>query len=288
MLQEILNLQAEIFKSATTDFDTGDTLPFYIEYSPYISFSQVGSLFALTFFGEGFDENPQTKAVDFQHETNFAFCRFLDFITEPAHAEKIISLKFQGADAGANGTKSWNFNRLANANVLFPNLKYFEVQLTDLGDHNQSILDDFSYEENGITAKLLQKMPNLESLILPSAPNKSFFEIETHPLKHLKIQAGYNHENFIENWSNSRNFPNLTTVDYSEIIDIFEVETDEYTKFESFKKLFKSEAFSSVKHFTLWHFNLSNEQLFELQRLSSVQFSIIDAHGRKYVNHLMK
>lgn len=289
MIHRILDLQQEIYQFVTTDFDTGETQKFHCEFSPYVSFSKVGDLFALTFFGDGFDEEPETKAVDFQYETNFPFCRFLDFIAEPENAEKIISLNFFGADEGANGTKSWNFNRLANAEVSFPNLQHFEVQLTDLGDHNQSILDDdFSYEENGISAKLLKKMPNLKSLILPSAPNQDFFEIGEHPLEFLKIQAGYNHENFIENWAKSQNFPNLRAVDYSEVIDIFDRKQDDYTDFEHFKKLFTSKAFSSVEHFKLRHFHLTKEQLFELQRLNSVQFLIIDAHGGKYVSHLME
>lgn len=288
MLQRILDLQKEIYQAVTTD-ETGNTLPFRAEYTPYVAFSQAGELFSLSFFGNGYDDDSQIKAVNFKKEDwyNFAFCRFLDFIAEPKNAEKILSLKFHGADEGANGTKSWDFNRLVNAEVVFPNLKHFEVKLTDLGDHNQSILDNgFSYQENGITAKLLQKMPNLTSLILPSAPNKAFFEVGEHPLQYLKIQAGYNHENFIENWAKSQNFPHLRAVDYSEVFDTSGI--DEYTDFEHFKALFQSKAFSSVKHFTLRNFNLTKEELFELQKLNSVQFLTIDAHGGKYVSYLMK
>lgn len=291
MLQRILDLQKEIYQAVTTDDDTGNALPFYPEYTPYVAFSQNGELFSLSFFGDGYDDDPKTKAVDFKKEDwyNFAFCRFLDFIAEPENADKILSLKFHGADEGGNGFKTWDFNRLANAEVIFPNLKHFEVKLTDLGDHNTSILDNgFSYEENGITAKLLQKMPNLASLILPSAPNQDFFEVGEHPLEYLKIQAGYNHENFIENWAKSQKFPHLRAVDYSEVIDVFNREQEDYTPFEHFKTLFQSEVFSSVKHFTLRNFNLTREELIELQKLNSVQFLTIDAHGGKYVGHLMK
>ncbi len=286
MINRILQLQADIYHYATTDFDTGLKQNFQIGYSPAVAFSKMGDLYALSFFGDGLDEEPTTKATDFDYETNFAFCHFLDFISESKHAQNIVALSFCGADEGANGTKSWNFDRLANSEVIFPNLQSFAVQLTDLGDHNTSIIDsDFTMAENGVIAKLVKKMPNLKSLMLPSAPNKDFFEIGNHPLQHLKIQAGYAHQDFIKNLSRSNNFPNLSVFDYAECIEFIDDMGCEYTPFEDFKELFVSKAFASVEHFTLRNSKLTKEQLFELQQTNDVQFLNIIAHGGKYVNH---
>lgn len=289
MIEQLIGLQEEIYNYEIRDFDTGEAKEYFIDYSPKIEFSKIGEFYSLSFYGDGYDDDPNIKAIDFDYQTNFAFCRFLDFLSEQQNADKIISLHFGGSDVGANGTKSWMFNRLVNADVTFPNLKTFSIRLTDLGDHNQSIIDcDFSMEESGMVAKLVLKMPNLENLIIPSAPDKSFFEIGKHPLSSLKVQAGYDHQNFIENLSESDNFYQLSVLDYTEVIDIFDKKEEEYTSFENFKKLFRSKAFSNVGLFKLRGSILTEDQLFELQKLNNVQFLNIVAKGGRYVSHLMQ
>jgi len=289
MIEQITKIQEEIYSYETKDFDTGEEKEYYIDYASKIEFSKMGNLFSLSFYGNGYDDDPSTKATEFDYQTNFAFCRFLDFISEQQNADKIISLHFGGHDEGANGTKSWFFDRIVNSNVTFPNLKTFNVQLTDLGDHNQSIIDyEFSMEESGVIAKLISKMPNLENLTVPSAPDKSFFEIGKHPLSFLKVQAGYDHQNFIESLSESENFYQLSALDYTEVIDVFDKPEEEYTAFESFKKLFQSKAFSTVRHFKLRGSILTKDQLFELQKSNDVQFLNIIAKGGRYVSHLIQ
>lgn len=289
MIEQIIKLQEEIYNYETKDFDTGEEREYTIDYSSKIEFSKIGKLFSLSFYGDGYDDDPSIKATEFDYETNFAFCRFLDFISEHQNAENIISLHFGGKDEGANGTKSWFFDRILNSKVIFPNLKIFSVQLTDLGDHNQSIIDhQFSMEESGVIAKLISKMPILESLIIPSAPDQSFFEIGKHPLSYLKVQAGYDHQNFIENLSESDNFYQLSVLDYTEVIDVFDKQDEEYTYFESFKKLFQSKTFSSIQSFILRGSILTKDQLFELQKSNNVQFFNIIIKGGRYVSHLIQ
>lgn len=288
MIEQFLKLQEEIYKYETTDFETGEKVEYFVDYSPKIFFSQVGDFFETIFFGDGYDDDPNTKIDEIDYSTNFAFCRFLEFISNQGIADKLISIKFSGPDEGANGTKSWNFNRLVNSDVVFPNLKSFMVQLTNLGDHNQSIIDGDCLDENGIIARLMLKMPNLERLVLPSAPDKSFFQIGKHPLKSLTIQAGYSNQNFIENLANSENFFQLSALDYTEVIDVYDIPVEDYTSFENYKKLFQSKGFSTIKHFKLRGSILETEQLFELQKLNNVQFLNIVAKGGRYVSHLMK
>lgn len=283
MLEKLIELQQDIYNYELAINDS-----YFVDYSSKISFFQIGDFFDITYYGDGYDDDPCIKAIDFDFETNFAFCRFLDFISDQNYADKIISLQFQGPDKGANGTKSWDFNRLINTNVTFPNLISFTVQLTDLGDHNQSIIDGKDMDEDGMITKLILKMPSLEKLILPSAPNQLFFEIGEHPLKNLKLQAGYSHQNFIENLANSSNFKHLETLDYTDIIDFSDLSIEEFTSFESYLTLFTSKAFSSVKYFKLRNATLNLEQLFELQASNNVQFLNIKAKGGRYVSHLMR
>jgi hypothetical protein len=282
MLNKLRQLQNDIYK-----YSLNDNSEYIVGYSPKLSFFQVGDFFDISFFGDGFDDDPSTKISEIDYTTNFAFCSLLDLLCDQEIANKIISLNFGGPDEGANGTKSWDFNRLINSNLTFPNLKSFSVQLTDLGDHNQSIIDGEGMEENGMIAKLVSRMPSLEQLVVPSAPDNSFFDIGNHPLKFLKLQAGYGHQNFIDNLAESKNFKQLTALDYTDLIDVYDIPNEDYTSFDSFVKLFNSKAFSSVRHFKLRNAHLEDEQLFTLQRLNKVQFLNIKANGGRYVSHLM-
>ncbi len=243
MENKLIELQDKIYK-----YHNSEEYGYHLEYSPRISFSRIGDLFEIIFYGDGFDDDCNVHSSEFEpNELNFGFCALQDFLIE--NPNKIISLVFNGADTGANGTKSWNFNRIVNSNIYFENLKIFKVQLTDVGDHNQSVIGEFD-EEDGMIAKLISKMPNLEKLELPSAPNQDFFNIPNLNISSLTIQAGYSHQNFIENLSQSNNFKNLKMLDYTEPYDHFEdLEENDFTSFENFKELFKSNTSCALKIF---------------------------------------
>jgi hypothetical protein len=51
----------------------------------------------------------------------------------------------------------------------------FRVAWQRPGDHNHPVLG-CGYEEGGMIARLLDRMPNLEELTVPSAPDASFFD----------------------------------------------------------------------------------------------------------------
>ena len=285
MKEKLLQLQKDIYNFETQE----DPEDYFIGYSPKLYFFPVGDLYDIYFYGDGNEEDPTVKAVDFEYESNFPFYAVLDFLCNQENADKIVSLTFDGPDEGANGTKNWDFSRIIDSGVEFPNLKSLKIQLTNLGDHNQNIIDTGggSMEEGGTVARLLAKMPALETLAIPSAPDKSFFEIGRHPLKRLIVQAGCDNQNFIGNFADSNNFYQLASLDFTDLIDVYDIPDDNYVSFESFKKLFTSQAFSTVKHFKLRNSILTEEQLFELQKLSNVQFLYINAKGGRYVSHLM-
>jgi hypothetical protein len=247
--------------------------PFRLEYSTRIYFFQSGGHYDVKFFGESYE---------------LGFGELLDLLSKPDNAAQIIGLSFDGPDAGANGSTSWDFSRIINDNVTFPNLLAFKVKLTDLGDHNQSIIDGHYLLENGMVAKLLAKMPNLETLVIPSAPDHPFFEIGEHPLREFTLQAGYDHQNFISNLAGSSNFKSLVFLDYTERFDdTGDPDKEQFTSFEAFKKLFISEAFASVRHFRLRGSNLTMEQLYQLQRLNPIQFMYINCQIGNYIGNRM-
>ncbi len=289
MLNELTKLQKKILDyEIRRDSEYDENAEYQVTYSSTLSFFPVGEYFDITFYGVGHDDNPSEKATDTNDEgLNFAFCGLLDLLGEQKNADKLLSITFTGSDEGANGSRRWDFSRLINSGVTFPKLQSFKVALTDPGDHNQSIIDGDCLEEDGMIAKLVSKMPVLDMLVVPSAPNKSFFEIGDHPLRYLRLQAGYSNEGFIENLANSNNFKNLQRLDFTEI-DLESSATEDYTSFDNYKSLFQSRAFSGIGKFTLRHSQLTKEQLFELQKMKDVQFLYISACTIQYVKHLME
>lgn len=269
MEQELLELQKNIYQEESQEYE------FFIGYSSQLFFSSIGQFYDLYFYGDG-----NNDSVPFQ--------MLLEFICKQEYADRIVSMRFDGPDEGANGTKNWDFELVTNSNVMYPNLKQFKVQLSDYADHNCNIIGKY-YDEDGMIAKLLVKMPTLMSLTVPSAPDKSFFDIACHPLEYLRLQAGYDNQNFIRNLAQSNNFQLLASLDYSDFMDTNNATKDCYTSFEDFKMLFTSTAFSSVKHFILRNSILSKEQLFELQCLNNIlQFKYVDAKCGQYVSNMKK
>ena len=95
-------------------------------------------------------------------------------------------------------------------------------------------------------------MPKLRSLTVPSAPDKSFFEIGPLKLTELIVQAGYDRQNFIENLAESNNFPDLRFLDYSDYRYVFSHMAGTETPFESYKKLFLSPLFQQEHLHVFW------------------------------------
>ncbi|MCL1991995.1 MAG: hypothetical protein FWG66_03495, partial [Spirochaetes bacterium] len=241
MQDELLRLQKEIYDCETADFE-GEKQEYLAGHSAALYFFPAGGLFDISFYGVGYDQNPDVKAKDQGYDYNFPFCALLDLLCEPANAEKLVSLRFDGADEGANGINGWDFTRLVESGVSFPNLKSFEVKLTEAGDHNMSIIDSGgSMAEDGMVAKLLEKMPALETLAVPSAPDESFFAIGKHPLVKLTVQAGDNPQDFIENLAGADNFFQLRAFDFADLPDIVTMgDPALLVPFEAYEKLFGS------------------------------------------------
>jgi hypothetical protein len=290
MENELLDLQKRIQAYYLAEDDDPD-----IAYLPRVLFSVLpGDLYEILYYGEGHDDDPTLAIDEMEEGYNFGFCALLEFLKIEENARKIAILKFTGPDSGANGIRAWNFTRLLQSPVRFPMLQNFEVALTDLGEHNLSIIQgENDYEEQGTITKLVAKMPALHSLTLPSAPNKSFFKTEYLSLYYLKIQAGYNHQNFIEHVASASCFPSLTSLDYCEVFDYRGDMTEkDYTSFEGFRKLFQSPPLSAQSsrgfHFTLRNARLTEPQLFELQQSSSIQFRYVQSQAGRYVEPLIE
>ncbi|MDP5230140.1 MAG: hypothetical protein NWQ38_07090 [Cellulophaga sp.] len=177
------------------------------------SFTENDGYYQIYFYGSGYDEKLhmpdnfqdyetlfEEKDEDFAYEST-AFADLLALIIQ--HPEKIILLRFDGPDQGANGTKEWDFTRVVNSGVVFSNLKEFKVQLNDVGNHNTILLGMHHDPNPQQVSQLLLMMPNIVSIEIPAVPDAAFFEGCFPRLEFLKVQANYDHFNFIANLAKS-------------------------------------------------------------------------------------
>lgn len=145
--------------------------------------------------------------------------QFFNLLNSREFAPLISSLEIKGPDKGTNGTRLYDLgDLLKDTNTQFTHLKEFEVEQTSILHENITMVsyEDY-YDDNGAGGRILDKMPNLSSLTLPSAPNPDFFKrTQSHPLDNLSLQAGYEHQGFISKLADSKHFPKLKHFEWTD------------------------------------------------------------------------
>lgn len=271
---------------------SGDEPAVPVAPGPRVEFSLTADGIDLTFWGEGYDDNPLAPVDPTDEDSNYPFVAFLEWLTHPSVAACVRSLRFIGPDEGANGLRAWQFARLVGAPVTFPCLHTFTVELTDPAAHNTSVIagptDEFC--EDGTLAALLAKMPQLRVLQAPSAPAAAFFDGPLHPLTHLQLQSGLAHAGFITNLAASDRFETLTTLDYTELYladseDLDEAELAErYTAAADFRRLLSSAAGRRLTRFVLRGTRLTAAEVHELgQARPGLQLLYVPPTAARYI-----
>jgi len=258
-MKEFLELQKEI--AVINEQEWNDP------WNSWFSLIELDGLFKIQYYGEGYDDDYAEKVESIGNEHSYPFMALLQLISE--NSSNIHSLDFRGPDEGANGVRTWDFQRVINSKCTFPNLKSFRVELTDPGFHNISVISsaEDTYDEGGTMAKLISKMPSLEELVIPSAPNKEFFKHwHKTKLKEVRIQSGFHSANYIKNYSESKKYPELCNFDFSDVFFIRDADEKKElaTTKKDYKALFSSDAFSSVDCVTLRYAQLSKKQFSRL------------------------
>jgi hypothetical protein len=174
-------------------------------------------------------------------------------------------LRLSAPDEGINGTRSWKLEPLTQGEGTYQNLRLLDIQGTQPQHHNRTILGDCA--EEGIVARLLDKMPNLEQLSIPSAPSPAFFNRPPHPLKHLTLQTGYDTQNFILNLAQSTCFSQLKTLDFTDYAETY-IQNHEQRKTpkSDYFHLFNSTALPHLETLTLRHSLLTEKDTAELKK----------------------
>ena len=189
------------------------------------------------------------------------FERFMETLRAPAVAACVGALVFDGPDEGGNGTRDWDFSPLLQRETQFPRLQTLEVVPSTPDQHNQTVIRQY-LEEDGQIARLISRMPNLEHLTVPCAPDATFFQIGSHPLQTLRVEAGFDTQDFVLNFAQSSNFGQLRALDFGDYSQTYmENYREDCTPFEHYKLLFRSPAFATIRRFTLRNSILLEQQL---------------------------
>jgi hypothetical protein len=143
------------------------------------------------------------------------FRRLCDAIADVDVGARLTCLLLRGPDRGANGTSNWDLEPLAAPHSHYPCLKTLSIEQGRAGSHNFHVVGE-SYDENGVLGRLLRKMPALEALTTPSAPDREFFRGDARSLRWLSVNAGYAHQDFLRNLAEATNLPVLQTLEYGE------------------------------------------------------------------------
>ena len=195
------------------------------------------------------------------------FGELLDALLDVDVAHSLVSLVIRGPDEGSNGTRNWDLTSLAAGDTDFPWLRSLNIEQTKPADHNRSVVAQ-TYEEAGVLARILAKAPRLEVLVTPSAPNAEFFQIGKRPIRHLSVDAGYDHQGFIANFARSACFPDLRSFEFGEYNETYMEDFSAHcTPFRDYCELFASSAFAPVKVFQWRNPVCSPAELAEIGRL---------------------
>lgn len=261
-------------------FGTADH-PLWVSNYNYLAIAPMGGGLHVEFYGELWDE---------------PFQWVLECLAEKSVADTISSLAFSGPDEGANGTREWEFTSLLDTQVSFPILRSLSIRPTEPQDHNISLIQRAGtcMEESGELARFVQKAPYLSELVVPNAPDSTFFQVELPHLSTLHVGGGSDTQGFIENLAESTNLPALAVLDFTESTELQFTWSNKrhegvITSFASYERLLRSTACEPLTSLRLRNTCLTLEQLQSLQAIRpDLQLMVIQSTQGGYVNHFSK
>jgi hypothetical protein len=236
---------------------------------PRLSIVATGELLHVDFYG-----SPREEAFDTLCET----------LRDDEVAPALAAVSFRCPDEGINGTCSFELGLLVNGRSSFPALRSLSLQQNAPETHNRIVIGDL--DEGGVLGTLLKAAPALESLVVPSAPDRSFFELPNQPLRYLNVDSGYSTQNFVANLAESSSFPKLEHLEFGEYHETYMDDFASHcTPKDDYRRLFTSPAFGSVQFFRWRNPVVSREEIAELRALcpqKGLQFQVI-RYSAEYV-----
>jgi hypothetical protein len=227
-----------------------------------LSIVTTGDLLHVDFYGSPFEE---------------AFDTVCTALRDDAVAPALASLSLRCPDQGMNGTCSFGLEALVSKRSSFPALRSLSLQQNAPATHNRIVIGED--DEGGVLGTLLKAAPALESLVVPSAPDRSFFELANRPLRYLNVDSGYDTQNFVANLAESSSFPKLDHLEFGEYNETYMDDFASHcTPKDDYRRLFTSPAFASVRFFRWRNPVFSGQEIAELRALcpqKELQFQVI-------------
>lgn len=203
--------------------------------------------------------------VDYFGDSEEFFPELLTLLAAPELAETLRWLSLRSPDEGANGTREWDFTPLLETKTQFPCLQSLQIARTPPENHNHFIVGR-GYEESGQLGALLDRMPALIELWSPSAPDATFCERASHPLRLLHLDCGYDHQDFIAQLAQSRCFSQLLHVEFSDYAQFYMPNWEaSCVPFEHYEQLLSSNTLPALSRFFLRSAGLSEAQVAHLK-----------------------
>lgn len=182
-------------------------------------------------------------------------------------ARALVSLTFDCPDMGANGVCNWDLTEFADGDVAYPLLRHLRIARNTPDRHNRCIVAR-AYEEGGVLGRIANKAPQLESLETPSAPSANFFEVELNNLTHLRVDAGFDTNDFVRMLARASFPPKLRGFEWGDYAERY---VDDWlsktTPFEDMEALVRCEGFGQIKAFSLRNTPYAVEELKQLKAL---------------------
>lgn len=182
-------------------------------------------------------------------------------------ARELVSLTIDSPDLGANGTCNWDLTEFADSDVVYPMLRHLRIARNAPDRHNRCIIAR-TYDEDGVLGRIAKKAPQLESLETPSAPSANFFEAELKSLMHLRVDAGFDTNNFIRMLAQASFPPKLCGLEWGDYAERYmEDWRSKTTPFADMAALVGCEGFGQIKAFSLRNTAYANDELKQLKAL---------------------
>ncbi len=199
-----------------------------------------------------------------------SFLEFIEVLAMPEIAPVIRSVTIDtDLDAGINGVSPWWISGLSEGGVEYSNLTKFSIRRTEAGDHNHQVVENhLTGSEEGEIAKVVACMPNLRYLTVPSAPNIDFFNNGELSIRVLRVDAGFDTQDFIHNLANSKTLPHLLELEWGEYYHPYMADYKEHcTPFEHYVQLFESQALENVNSLLVRNPEFTEDQIAYLRKL---------------------
>jgi hypothetical protein len=190
----------------------------------------------------------------------------LKLLNQPDISSRLRSFTYRtDAVLAANGTYNYNIDPLIDGEQQFPSLIRVSLDRGH-GEHGYKILNSSQlgndWGEGGVLARLLDKAPCLDELLTPVPPNSNFFQGCQHPLKSLEVDAGFEHMDFIRNFTTCSRFPNIKKLVFTDFrqyyLDDWQAQT---TSFEDYILFFRSSIAAQLQSICLREVNLTSNQV---------------------------